>query len=173
MGWWNTVVVVQSPRVVWLCDPMDCSMPGLPVPHHVPKFAQVHVHWVSNAIQPSHPLTTLFSYCPQSFPASGTFLMSRLFTLGDQNTGASAEYSNEYSGLISLKTDWIDLLAPRDFQESFPAPQFEGISSSALCLLYSPALTAVRDHWEDHSLDYTDHCQHSNVSAFQHSLGLS
>ena len=56
-----------------LCDPMDCSTPGLPVPHQHPKFAQVHVHCISGAIQPSHPLDTLFSLCPQSFPASGTF----------------------------------------------------------------------------------------------------
>ena len=40
-----------------LCNPMDCSMPGLPVPHHLPEFAQVHVHCISDAIQPSHPLT--------------------------------------------------------------------------------------------------------------------
>ena len=40
-----------------LCNPMDCNMPGLPVPHYLPKFAQVHVHWVCDAIQPSHPLT--------------------------------------------------------------------------------------------------------------------
>ena len=40
-----------------LCDPMDCSMPGLPVPHHLPEFAQVHVYCISDAIQPSHPLT--------------------------------------------------------------------------------------------------------------------
>ena len=72
--------------------------------------------------------------------------------------------------MISLKTDWFDLLAPRDFQESSPVPQFEGISSSALCLLKSPALTVVHDPWEDDSLDYTDHRQQSNVSAFQHSL---
>ena len=39
-----------------LCNPMDCSMPGLPVPHHLPKFAQVHVHCIGDAIQPSHPL---------------------------------------------------------------------------------------------------------------------
>ena len=39
------------------CDPTDCSMPGLPVPHHLPEFAQVHVHCISDAIQPSHPLT--------------------------------------------------------------------------------------------------------------------
>ena len=40
-----------------LCDPVDCSMPGLPVPHHLPEFAQVHVHCISDAIQPAHPLT--------------------------------------------------------------------------------------------------------------------
>ena len=43
-----------------LCNPMDCSTPGLPVPHHLPKFTQVHVHCISDAIQSSHPLT-LFS----------------------------------------------------------------------------------------------------------------
>ena len=53
-----------------LCNPMDWSTPGLPVPHHLPEFAQVHVHWISDAIQPSHPVA-LFSFCLQSFPASG------------------------------------------------------------------------------------------------------
>ena len=56
-----------------LCDPTYCSMPGLPVPHHHPRFAQVHVYCIGDAIQPSHSLSTLFSFCPQSFPASGTF----------------------------------------------------------------------------------------------------
>ena len=49
-------VVVQSPSRVQLCDPMDCSTPGFPVPHHLLEFAQVHVHCVSDAVQPSHPL---------------------------------------------------------------------------------------------------------------------
>ena len=51
------VVVVQSPSCVQLCDPMDCSTSGFPVPHHLLKSAQVHVHCISDAIQPSHPLT--------------------------------------------------------------------------------------------------------------------
>ena len=46
------VAVVQLPSHVWLCDPTGCSMPGFPVPHHLPESAQVHVHWVSDAIQP-------------------------------------------------------------------------------------------------------------------------
>ena len=62
-----------------LCDPMDYSKPGLPVPHHLLKFAQVHVHSISDAIHQSHP-DTLFSFCPQSFPASGTFPMSRMLS---------------------------------------------------------------------------------------------
>ena len=72
-----------------LFDPVDCSTPGFPVPHHLPKFPQVHVHYIGDAIQPSHPVTPS-SLCPQSSPASGTFPGSRLFTSGDQNTGVSA-----------------------------------------------------------------------------------
>ena len=73
----------KSPSCVQLFKPIDCSMPGLPVPHHLPKFAQVNVHCISDAIHPSHPLDTLFS-CPQSFLASGTFPMNWLFASDDQ-----------------------------------------------------------------------------------------
>ena len=89
---------------------MDYTTPGLPVLHHLPKFAQVHVHCISDAAQSSS--NALFS-CPQSFPASGTFPMSHLFTSDDQNTGASASasaltiniqcwFSLRLTGLISL-----------------------------------------------------------------------
>ena len=61
-----------------LCDPMNRSTPGLPVHHQLPEFTQPHVHRVSDAIQPSHPLS-LFSSCPQSLPASESFPMSQLF----------------------------------------------------------------------------------------------
>ena len=50
------MVIVQSPSCVRLCDPMDCSTPGFPV-LHLPEFAQAHVHWVGDAMQPSHPLS--------------------------------------------------------------------------------------------------------------------
>ena len=75
-----------------LCDPMDCSTPGFPVHHQLPELAQTHVHWVSDAIQPPHPVIP-FSSCPQSFPASGSFQMSQLFTSGGQSTGVSASGS--------------------------------------------------------------------------------
>ena len=57
-------------------------MPGFPVLHHLPEFAQTHVHWDSDDIQPPHPLSSPFSSCPQSFPGSGSFLMTWLFTSG-------------------------------------------------------------------------------------------
>ena len=97
-----------------LCDPMNHSTPGLPVHHHIPEFIQTHVHQVRDAIQPSHPVIP-FSSCPQSLPASESFPMSQLFTLGGQSTGASASasvlpmniqglYPLGLTGLISLQS---------------------------------------------------------------------
>ena len=77
---------------VQLCASMDCSTPGFPDLHPLPEFAQTHVHWVDDAIQPSHPLLP-FSYCLQSFPASGSFPMSQLFWSGGQSIVASASPS--------------------------------------------------------------------------------
>ena len=64
-----------------LCDPMDCSTPGFPVPHYLLEFAQIHVHWVYPNISSS---AAPFSFCLQSFPASGAFPVSQLFTSGGQ-----------------------------------------------------------------------------------------
>ena len=75
-----------------LREPMDSRMPGFPVHHHLPEFALTHVHWVSDAIQPSHPVIP-FSSCPQSFPASGSFQMSQLFASDGQSIGVSASTS--------------------------------------------------------------------------------
>ena len=67
--------------------------------------------------------------------------------------------SNEYSGLISFRMDWFDLLAVQGTlsEESSPTPQFESISSSALSLLYGP-ITPIHSHWKNYSFDYTDLC---------------
>ena len=75
-----------------LCDPMDCSKPGLPFHHQLPELAQTHVHRVGDAIQPSHPLIP-FSSCLQSSPASGSFPMSQFFASGGQSIGVSASAS--------------------------------------------------------------------------------
>ena len=70
-----------------LCDPMDCSTPGFPVLHSLPEFAQTHVHWINNTIQPSHPLSPSSSSCPQSFVDTGSFSLSQLFTSGGPIVG--------------------------------------------------------------------------------------
>ena len=75
-----------------LCDPMNCSMPGFPVLHYLPEFAETHVIWAGNAIQPSRPVTP-FSSCLQFFPASGSFSMNQLFVSCGQSTRASASAS--------------------------------------------------------------------------------
>ena len=74
--------------------------------------------------------------------------------------------SNEYSGLISFRTDWLGYpCSPRDSQESSPTPPFKTINSLALSFLYSPILTSI-DYWKNHSFDLMDFCRQSNVSAF-------
>ena len=75
-----------------LCDPIDCSMPGLPVHHQLLELAQTHVPRVGDAIQPSHPVFP-FSSCCQSFPASRSFPVSQFFALGGQSIGISASAS--------------------------------------------------------------------------------
>ena len=96
-----------------LCDPMDCSTPGFPVHHQLPELTQTHVHWVSDAIQPSHPLSS---------PSPPTFNLSQLQGLSNESAlrirwpkywsfSFSISPSNEYSGPISFRMDRLDLLA--------------------------------------------------------------
>ena len=76
-----------------LCMTLDCSPLGFPVLHHLPEFAQTHVHWVSDTIQPSHPLLSPSPPALNLFPASGSFLLSQFFASGGQSTGVSASAS--------------------------------------------------------------------------------
>ena len=106
---------------------MDCSMPGLPVHYQLLELAQMHIHRVGDAIQPSHPVFR-FSSCLQSFPVSV---------------------------LAANIQDWLPLgftlstpSSPRDSQESSQTLQFRSINSSALSFLYSPALTSIHNHWK-------------------------
>ena len=73
-----------------LCDPMNCSTSGLPVHRQLPEFTQTHVHRVSDAIQPSHPLSSPSPPAPQSLLTSESFPKSQLFSWGGQSTGVSA-----------------------------------------------------------------------------------
>ena len=97
-----------------LCEPMNRSTPDLPVHYQLPGFTQTHVHRVSDAIQPPHPVVP-FSSCLQSLPASESFPVSQLFAWDGQSTGQSFSFSiipsKEHPGLISFRMDWLDLLA--------------------------------------------------------------
>ena len=96
-----------------LCDPMKHSTPGLPVHHQLPEFTQTHVHRVSDAIQPSHPLSSPFPPAPnpsqhQSFSNESTL---RMRWPKYWSFSFSIIPSKEYPGLISFRMDWLDLLA--------------------------------------------------------------
>ena len=97
-----------------LCNPMNCSTPGLPVHHQLPNFTQTQVHRVSDTIQPSHPLSS---------PSPPAFNLSQNQGLYSNEPALHMRWpkyscfsvnispSNEYSGLISFRMDWLDLLA--------------------------------------------------------------
>ena len=100
---------------------MDCSMPGLPVHHQLPKFTQTHVHWVSDAIQPSHSLS---SPSPPAFNLSQhQSLLKQVILWISRPKYWSYSFSispfNEYSGLISFRMDWLVLLAVQGTLKSF------------------------------------------------------
>ena len=95
-------VVTQLCLTLW--DPLDCSTPGCPVPHQLPESTQPHAHWVGDAIQPSHLCHSLL-LPPQSFPTSGSFLMSQFFTSG----GLSIRVSASASVLPKNTQDWSPL----------------------------------------------------------------
>jgi len=107
--------------------------PGLPAHHQLPEFTQTHVHWVSDAIQPSHPLLSP-SLLPSIFPSIRVFSNeSALHIRWPEYWSFSFNISpsNEYSGLISFRILVGSPCSPRDSQESSPTPQFKSINSSA------------------------------------------
>ena len=90
-----------------LCDPMNCSTPGLPIHHQLPEFTQTHVHRVSDAIQPSHPLSSPSPPAPN--PSQHQSLCMRWPKYW--SFSFSIIPSKEIPGLISFRMDWLDLLA--------------------------------------------------------------
>ena len=126
-----------------LCDPMNCSTPDLPVHHHLLEFTQTHVHWVGDAIQPSHPLSSC------SPPALNLSQHQRLFKWVSSlhQVTKVLEFQLEHQFFQwTPRTDilWDGLVgspcSPRDSQESSPAPQFKSINSLVLSFLYSPGI---------------------------------
>ena len=109
---------------IW--EPMDYRMPGFPVLHYLPELAQTHVHWVSDAIQPSHPLSPLL-LLPSIFPRIRVFLNESALPISWPKYWSfsfSMSLSKGYSELISFRIDWFDLLTVQGTLKSSPAPQF-------------------------------------------------
>ena len=110
-----------------------------------------------------------FSSCPQSFPASGSFLVNWPFASAGRSIGASASASVlSVNIIVDFLEDWPvwSPCSPGDSKESCTAPQFKSINYLVLSLLYGPTLTSVCDYWKKHSFDSTDLCWQRDVSGF-------
>ena len=138
-----------------LCDPLNCSTPGLPVHHHLPESTQNHVHCVSDAIQPSHPV---------SFPSPPALNLSQHQSLfkwfsSPHQVAKVLEFHLQHQSLqwtprTNLLCDGLvgSPCSPRDSQESSPTLQFKSINSSVPSFLYSAILISIHDYWKTHSL---------------------
>ena len=154
-------LVVNYCSVTQSCPPlfklMDCSTPIFPVLPHLLEFAQTHVHWIGDVIQPSHPL--LFP-SPPAFNLSqhqGFFFpMNQFFASGGQINGASASPS----AILMKMQDWFPLgltglisLQSKAFSRVFSNTQFKSINCSVFSFFYGPTLTSIHNSWKNHSFD--------------------
>ena len=145
------------------------NMLGFPVFHCLPEFVQTHVHWVSDAFQSSHPLS------PPSSPALNLSQHQGLFQwVGSSHQVAKSIKTSASASVLPVNIQgWFPLgltgcisLQSKGHSGVFSSTTFEGINFSVLSLFYGPVLTSIHDHWKNHSFDWTDLCQQSNVSAF-------
>ena len=161
------VVVVQSlSRVQFFATPWTAAHQDslfFTISQSLLRLISIELVMLSNHRILCHPLL-LFSILPSirvfsnevALCIKGAKYWSFSFSIGP---------SNEYSGLISFRMDWFDLLVVQESQESSPAPQLKSVSSLVLSLLYGPTLTSVR-YWENHSFDYLDLCRQSDSLLF-------
>ena len=146
-----TVSSVQSLSRVWLfatpsTAARQASWPSTNT-QNLLKLKSIESVMPSNCIILSHALLLLPSIFPSIRESVLCIRWPKFWSFS-----FSISPSNEYSGLISFRMDWLDLL-PRDSQESSPTPQFKNISSSVFSFLYSPTLTSIRDYWKNQSFD--------------------
>ena len=145
--------VTQSCPVLW--DPMDCSTPGLPVHHHSRSLLKLmSIEWVmsSNHLILCRPLLLLLSIFPSIRVFSNEsvlhFMWSKYWS-----SSFSISRSKEYSGLISFRMDWLDLLAVQGTLKSLLQHHSSKASILQLSFFYSPTLTSIHDYWKNHSFD--------------------
>ena len=130
--------------------------PRPPCPSPTLEFTQTHVYWVSDAIQPSHPL---LSPSPPAFSLSQHQGLFQRVSFSHQASNVLEFHLQHQSFQWIFRTDFLkdglvgSPCSPRDSQESSPTPQFKSINSSALNFLYSPTLTSIHDYWKNHSFN--------------------
>ena len=138
-----------------LCDPMNRSTPGLPVHHQFPEFTQImsiRFFDATHHLILCHPILLQ----PSIFPSIRVFSSESVLHIRWPKYWSfsfSISPSNEHSGLISFRIDWLDLLAVQGTLKSLLQHQFKSINSSALSFLYSSTLTSIHDYWKNHTLD--------------------
>ena len=151
-----------------LCNPVNCSRTdplSFTISCSLLKLMAIEPEMLSHHLILCHPVLLL----PSNFPSIRVFSNQPSLPIRwpkDWSFSFSISTSNEYSGLISFRMDWLDLCAIQGTQEFSPAPQFKSIYSLVLSLLYGPTLTSVHDYWKNHGVDYSDLCQQNDVSAF-------
>ena len=154
-----------------LCDPMNRSTPGLPVHHQLPEFTHTHVHRVSDAIQPSHPLRPLLLLPPVA-PSIRVFANESTLHMRWPKYWSfsfSISPSNEHPRLISFRMDWLNLLAVQGTRKSL----LQHHSSKASILRHSAFFTVQLSHsyiTTGKTIALTDLCWQSNVSAFEYAI---
>ena len=134
---------------------MDYSTPGLlktTNSQSLLKLMSIESVMPSNHLILCHPLLLL----PSIFPSIRVFFNESILCIRWPKYWSfsfSISLSNEYSGPISFRMDWLNLLAVQGALKSLLQPQFKSINSSALSFLYSPTLTSIHDYWKNHSFD--------------------
>ena len=161
---WRTLVkghelssVAQLCPILW--DPLNCSTPGFPIHHQLPELAQTHVHRIGDAIQPCHPLSSPF---PPALNLSQHQGLSRRVSFlhirwpKNWSYSFSISPSSEYSGLISFRIDWLDLLAVQGTLKSILQHQSSKASIlqhwkpvSCMCFPCAPTYLPVKEHVSD------------------------
>ena len=139
-----------------LCNPMTCSMLGIPDLHYSPEFAQTHVHWVSDAIQPCRPVTP-FSFLPPVFPSIGVFPSESALCirwLEYWSFSFSISPSNKYYR-VDFPQDWLvcSPCCPRDSSilPSTTVWRHQFFGAQLFFFFFCPAFTPIHDYWKNHS----------------------
>ena len=149
--------VQLSSVVQWcptLCDPMDCSTPGFTV--HQNSRSLLRLKSIELVMPSNHLILCCSLLLLSVFPSFTVFSNESVLRIRWPKYWSfsfSISPSNEHSGLISFRMDWLDLLAVQGTFKSSPTPQFKSINSLVLSFLYSPTLISIRVYWKNHSLD--------------------